>query len=142
MGISTGGGQFKETLGYIRQNTKAWGFEYVCGVGIPHFNSLTPKFREKTEKKIDEAAQAFYKAVKNNEGYKPTIGDLLWFKMWRLNSGECADPNPVDNKYWKEKGWLQSDYYYDLNINPFKKILIEGMGKLMRSFMGKVYKGY
>lgn len=29
MGLAAGGGQFKETLGYLRQNCQAWGFDYV-----------------------------------------------------------------------------------------------------------------
>jgi len=142
MGLATGGGQFKETLGYLRQNCTAWGFDYVHGLGVPHLSALTATFRAKVVRQMDEAATVFYREVREKAPRKPGIKDLLWFKMWRLNSGECANPNPVDHKYWEEKGWLQSSYYYSTDINPLQKALSFGIGKIMKIFMRKMYQGY
>lgn len=33
---------------------------------------------------------------------------------------EALEP---DKKYFEVKGWLESDYYYDVDINPIKRMV-------------------
>jgi hypothetical protein len=63
MGLATGGGQFKETLGYLRQNCTAWGFDYVHGLGVPHLTALTATFRP-CVRQMDEAGHGFLSEVR------------------------------------------------------------------------------
>lgn len=142
MAIATGGGQFKETLGALKQNSKAWGFEFVQKLGVPHLDALTPEFREKVDKKIGKAAKVFYEAVLKQQVSSPKLGDLIWFRMWRLNAVACKESNPTDYRHWTEKGWIAGKYYCETRINPFTNMISSFIGQLIQIFMRKIYKGY
>lgn len=142
MGVASGGGQFKGTLGYIAENVKAWGCTYVTGLGVPHLESLQPAEKAKTEANIKKQAERFYTAVREHQVRKPGLSDLLWFRMWRINSEVCKEAIPADYAYWKEKGWHSKDYYTDQPLNVFQVGFSRGMGKIMRFFMSKIFVGY
>jgi multimeric flavodoxin WrbA len=140
--IASGGGQFKETLSALKQSSKAWGFDFVQKLGVPHLDSLTPGFRQKVDKKIEGAARAFHEAVLAQQVSRPKLGDLIWFRMWRMTAIACKDSNPTDFRHWTGKGWISSQYYYETKINPFSNMVSSFIGQLTKIFMRKVYKGY
>lgn len=142
MAIASGGGQFKETLNHIEQNAKAWGCDFVCSLGVPHIDSLTPKYREKSLKDINNKALIFYNEVKRKRVINPGIGRLIWFDMWKSTAIACKESTPQDLKYWEDKGWIDSEYYYDAKINLFKKAVIILVGKIGKIVMHKIYEGY
>lgn len=142
MGVASGGGQFKETLGYIKQNVKAWGATYVTGIGAPHPDALVPKRRKALEQSIDTAARHFYTTVRLGHMPKPSLFDLTWFRMWRLNALAGKSFTPRDLAYWSEKGWMERDYFTPTPLNPLQRAFGWGMEKLLRAFMRSVYMGY
>lgn len=142
MGIATGGGYFKETLGYLETNAKYLGFEFVNKLGVPHMEALTPKYKLKMLKDIDKEVEIFYKALKDNKLPVPGIGDLMRFGMWKTNAIACRESLPCDYPYWNEKGWLDKEYYYDTKINIFKKIIVSGLGIIGKWYMHRMYIGY
>lgn len=142
MGVTTGGGQFKETLSYLAQNARAWGAQPVAEVGVPHMDSLTPRFRAKTERSIAKAAQRFHRALQGPKHPSPRLGDLMWFRMWRINARVNEEALPADHAYWMEHGWFEADYYYPASIGPFKRAVAYAGEKALRLFMRQVYVGY
>lgn len=142
MGIATGGGQFKETLAYIKQNTHAWGFSYASEVGVPHLEALTPKMRQKVEGEIVRAAQRFYQTVAAGRTPAPSLYDLMWFRMWRINARACKADNPTDFNYYTEKGWFDQDYYTGQPVNPLLRPILPLVEKLILSTLRSVYVGY
>jgi multimeric flavodoxin WrbA len=142
MGISSGGGQFKETLGYIKQNAEAWRCSYVTGLGAPHPDSLVPKRRQQLEREVEMAARKFYLTTKAGVAPQPSLMDQLWFRMWRMNAAAAKGFAPRDFKYWNEQGWFESDYYTVKRVNPAMRLLSGSIEKLMRAFMRSVYVGY
>lgn len=142
MGIASGGGQFKETLGYLKQNARVWGFTWVNQLGAPHPDALQPKMRANLERDIEKAARRFYSAVSAQQIPNPGWGDLIWFRMWRVNAIACKEFTPADFKHWTEKGWFQQEYYTTVKMNWAKRLFARGMEKLLRLFMRQVYVGY
>lgn len=138
MALSTGGGMFKETLGYMKTNLKNWGFDFVEEIGVPHPDSLTPKFRKKSLDELKRKSETFYEALKKNETRVPGLGDLIWFRIWKINTAVL----PYDRGAWEKRGWLGADYYYEVKINPFKKAVADLVAKLAKWYIKRVYTGY
>jgi multimeric flavodoxin WrbA len=142
MGLVSGGGQFKETLDYIKLNTTNWGFTYVTGVGVAHHEALTPKYAAKQEKDLRNAADMFYQAIKSQKHPTPSLSDLIRFRVWRINARYLKESNPVDNAYWTEKGWFEKNYYADRPVFFLKTLAADVMEKIIHRFMRSVYQGY
>lgn len=45
------------------------------------------------------------------------------FRMSRTSIKLMLDESYRDYTYYKEKGWFESDYYYSVKLNPFKKLI-------------------
>jgi len=142
MGLASGGGQFKETLDYIKLNTSMWGFTYVTGVGVAHPDALQPKKAAQQEADLRKAAEKFYAAVSSQKHPSPSLYDLIRFRVWRINAGSLADSNPTDHAYWTEKGWFNQDYYTNQPVFFLKKIAADVMEKIIHRFLRSVYQGY
>lgn len=137
LAVVTGGGMFKDIYAYLRNVTKAWGCDFVTGVGVPHLKGLTPGFRARVLRDLDRGVRAFYDALMQGKPRRPGTGDLMWFAMWK--NAALAYRNPPDLKYWEEKGWLSAPYYYPVSTNPLVLGAIGLASKLVRSFMRKMY---
>ena len=142
MGIAAGGGQAGPALNYIKENTHCWGYTYVTGISAQHPEALQPKMRAKLEHTIEKASRKFYETVKKGEHPAPSLFDLIWFRMWRMNARAVADSAPVDLNYWTEKGWLTSDYFTNKPVGLLKHAFGQVMEGLLGRFMRSVYKGY
>lgn len=142
MALSTGGGMFKDTLGYLKTNADFWGCHFVNKLGVPHLDSLKPKYREKVLRDIDNAAFVFYNAVKADTNPVPSIGALFRFNMWKSNAIACREVLPTDYPYWKAKGWLDSEYFYETRIGLHKKLALKLIGFAGGLFMSRMYEGY
>ncbi len=143
MVVGLAGGPQKTVQNYLAKNAHAWGYDVEVKLGaIAHIDSLRPKFVKKEKKKIEKAADNFYRKLKNNKLLKPSVYDLVYFKMWKINTLAGKNLNPADYNYWKDKGWLESNYYYNVRIGPINKILAAFGGAIINSMMHKVYKDY
>jgi multimeric flavodoxin WrbA len=142
MALSTGGGMFKETLGYLETNANFWGCHFVHKLGIPHLESLKPKFREKIMSDLDTAASVFYNAVKEDRKPVPSLGALFRFNMWKSNAIACKEVLPRDYPYWLEKGWIDKEYFYDTKIGLHKKLALKVIGIIGGIYMSRMYVGY
>ena len=89
---------------------------------------------EKQQRKIDRvlAAQARrYHARLEKPGYPaPTLIGMMFFRMSRTKVRLELDDRSRDYRYYADKGWLESDYYYPARMGP----LIKGAGQLFDSF--------
>ena len=142
MGLASGGGQFKETLDYIKLNTSMWGFTYVTGVGVAHPEALQPNKQMEQEASLRKAAEKFYQAVQSQKHPSPSLYDLIRFRVWRINAGCLTDSNPTENAYWKEMGWFDQPYYTKQPVFFLKRIAADVMEKIIHRFLRSVYQGY
>ncbi len=142
MALVSGGGQFKETMDYIKLNTTNWGFTYVTGVGVAHHNDLVPKHQIKQEASLVKAADTFYQAIKSQQHPSPSLYELIRFRVWRINARYLKESNPTDNAYWAEKGWFNMPYYVDRPVFFLKTIAADVLEKVIHRFMRSIYQGY
>ncbi|NMB55618.1 MAG: flavodoxin family protein [Leptolinea sp.] len=142
MALASGGGQFKETLDYIKLNVTNWGFTFVAGIGIAHHEALQPGRQAKQELDLQKTAEKFYAAVKSQKHPSPGLYELIRFRVWRINAKYLKESNPTDNAYWNEKGWFDAAYYVERPISFLKIIAADVMERVIHRFMQSVYQGY
>jgi multimeric flavodoxin WrbA len=142
MAIATGGGMFNETLKYMEQNAKSWGFHFVNKLGVPHIESLRPKYKEKQLKNIDREVDHFYESVKVNKLPIPALKELMWFNIWKGNSMACKESLPSDYPYWQQKGWYDKNYFYDTKVSLWKRVIMKLFNAMGRWYMKRIYVGY
>ena len=142
MGVSSGGGMFGPVFKYLKMNVECWGGTWVDGLGVPHYESLTPKYRDKLDRDISCKAEKFIRAMEVKTLPRPTFGRLMWFNMWKMNAEAGKDGVVKDYEHWTETGWFKSDYYYPIKLGFFKRTALKLTAALTRRIMRKVYNGY
>ncbi|MBD3213439.1 MAG: hypothetical protein GF311_12600 [Candidatus Lokiarchaeota archaeon] len=142
LGIVVGGPVAKTCLKYLSKTTQAWGGTWVGGFGVPHYDSLTPKYKKSLDKDFETYAYQFYKALEKKPLIKPSIKRIMWFYIWKVNVVVCKEDGVKDFEYWKQKEWVNSFFYYPIKINPFKKAITKLMMNLGKKFMGKMFESY
>jgi len=113
----------KDIIKYFNFIGKALGFNVVSGTCIRTLEPLSQELERKNDKKIMKLSKNFYSQLVKNELPKPSIFELMIFRMSRSTMKIKLDESFRDYNYYKEKGWFKSDFYYDVSLNPFKKIL-------------------
>ncbi|HUT80241.1 MAG TPA: NAD(P)H-dependent oxidoreductase [Candidatus Bathyarchaeia archaeon] len=144
MVVGLAGGPNKVVRKYLAQNAHAWGYDVEVQLStIAHLDALRPKFEKSNRKSITKASEKFYQSLKKNKVRKPKLFDLFYFGMWQHNAKVNEIELPTDFKYWTEKGWFDTRYYYKTRIfNPFKLLLAAIGKKILKSVMHRVYKNY
>lgn len=141
-GISSGGGIFGEVFKTMKSNVLSWGGDWIGELGVPHYDSLTPKYKLKCDIDYNKKAELLLKAMDDKKPHIPSINQLMMFRVWKMNSVACKKAIPLDYAYWTEKGLFEKDFYYPVKIGLLKRILVGLISKMARSFMRKVYIGY
>ncbi len=136
------GGMFKDAIKYMKKVVHAWGFEVVSTLGIPDIDPLTEKYKKKSMKKLDKAADDFFNGLKKDKLPSPSIYDLVWFNIWKINAEVNKEDIPADYEYWAKYGWFDMEYYYEVRINPIKKAVAFIGTFFANRFMKRVFKGY
>lgn len=138
MGIVTQGvyGE-KKTLSYLNEVARFWGFRVNKGLTFTTPpNSLTKEDYEKMKTKTQNVSERFYLNILSDKMPVPTAFELFLFRMNRSIKPSIQQESPRDYEYFKQKGWLESDYFYPTSLSPFK-ILI---GWLVDRFGAKIGK--
>jgi len=99
------------------------GFNVVKGSCITTLEPLTKKNRENNEKVIDKHSKRFYSKLLNNQYPTPSLLKLMLFKYARSSIKSMLNEEYKDYRYYKEKGWFESDYYYPVKLNLMKKLI-------------------
>jgi multimeric flavodoxin WrbA len=141
-GISSGGGMFKDVFKLLRSNVESWGGTWVGELGVPHYDSLTVKFKQKCNQDFKKKAELLLKGIEKKDKPIPGINRLMMFNIWRMNAKACKESNPADYAYWNENHLFESDFYYPVRINMFVRTVTGIIYRVARSFMKKVYVGY
>lgn len=113
----------KEILKYFESVGQFWGFNVCKGVGLTTpSNDLLPYELEKIERKLSLAAERFYKALLTAKSPTPNFLKLWIFRFVRTFHAINTDNSYRDYHYFKENGWFESQYYYDVKLCFVKKL--------------------
>lgn len=113
----------KGVLKYLHTTGKFMGFHVSKGCNVTTLRPITKNQQQKLNKKVKKASIRFYKELlRKNIPPSPSFFKLILFRMARTGI-KTLDPKFKDYQYYKEKGWLTSDYYYPIRLNPLKKLV-------------------
>jgi multimeric flavodoxin WrbA len=100
----------------------ALGFNVIKGTCINSLEPMTEKGRKKIDKIMDRHSRKFYLKLIKNEYPAPSLFELMIFRMARTSRRIMLNENFRDYTYNVENGWFESDYYYPVRLNLFKKM--------------------
>jgi multimeric flavodoxin WrbA len=95
------------------------GFNVVKGSCATAFEPMTEKEQLKRDTALARQSNRFHRRLSKPAYRVPTLLDLMLFRMSRTSIGVMLRNR--DYTYFREQGWLQSDYWYPTRIGPLKK---------------------
>ncbi len=131
--VNTGGIGQKEALSSLKYALGGARIVHELGVATPPWPEKE-KAVEKKERAINKAAENFYRGCLDKSLPSPSFYEYMGFLILKKISAELPDYLAADLKFYAGK-----DYYYDVNINPIKKLAAGAMFRfamLMMKDMG------
>jgi multimeric flavodoxin WrbA len=125
-------------VGYLDFVGGGLGFNKVKGSCINTRGPITEKQQAKNDQVLAAHARRYYARLQKPAYPSPPLFNLFLFRWGRTAMRLELDESWVDYRYYRDKGWFQSDYYYPTHLDPLKK----GVGKIVDLlFSGVAKKG-
>ena len=105
------------------------GFNVVKGTCVSGLDPRTDRDQQKIDRARVRQAKQFYAGLAKPTCPAPSLLRLAVFRTFRSMIRQASDDSTCDYRYYAEKGWLESDYYYPTRLGPLKKVA----GKLFDS---------
>lgn len=134
-----GGGKI---AGYINEVFDFWGMKKVEGIVVSggvyvnnvHSEEVTGKNRKAVEKGLDR----FCKKLNDDRPRKPSLFQMMIFRATRSSMKYFDEALEPDKKYYENKGWITSDYYYPVRIGIFKRVVGAFIDSMIKKMARKV----
>lgn len=107
-------------LKYLHATGENLGFHVSKGCCVSALDPMTGSQRQKLIRKAKKAAARFHQELLR-PAPKPSLLRLMIFRVGRT-SVKYADQDFRDYQYYKEKGWLEAPYYYEVKLGSFKSL--------------------
>ena len=98
------------------------GFNTVKGVSVTALDPRTEKDQRKIDRALERLSRRFYARLVKPAYPVPSLFMLMGFRMGRATIKEKLDDTSRDYRYYANKGWFESDYYYSTDLGPLKKV--------------------
>ena len=118
--VTQGIGKGGDILKYLYFAGENMGFYVSKGCCINTLEPMTELQQEKLNRKVKEVSARFYKELMRATP-PPSFFRLMMFRISRPLI-KAAGEKYRDYHYYKEKGWLESDYYYPTSLGLPKKL--------------------
>jgi multimeric flavodoxin WrbA len=112
------------------------GFNTTMGATVTGFDPMTDKQRKKADKDLKALSKRFTSKLAKSANFEPSLFQLISFRIGRSMIKLEADRDSVDYKYYADRGWISSDYFYPTHLNFFKR----ASGNLLDSIAGVLRK--
>ncbi len=120
--VVQGIGKGEEIVKYLDFVGKGLGFNMVKGCCLKTLEPMTEKGQKKFDMIIARQSKKFFEQLVKNEYPSPSLWWLMVFRMGRTSMKKMLDESWRDFTYYRDKGWFESDYFYPVKLNPFKKL--------------------
>ncbi len=126
-----GGDKIAERLDFA---ANCLGFKTLKGLVATGLDPKTEQQQKKIDRDLARQSERFYALLSKPADSVPTLYQLMFFRIGRTTIKLQADPESVDYKYFVDRGWLESDYYYPTRLGTLKRVA----GHLIDSMMFKL----
>lgn len=116
-GIGLGG----KIVDYFDFAARCLGYNTVKGACITALEPMTERERAKMDRVLANQAQRYYASLNRAENPVPSLIMLMGFRMGRTSMKLELDDSSLDYRYYEERGWFESDYFYPTRLGPLKK---------------------
>ncbi len=124
------GGGHKEVLNFLEGTASAWGCDVVSRLGISSSQMEKPAYLEKVSDCIDDLARTFIQEIRRGELGSPKFSALMNFRA--MQNMTRRQKNSVNYAYWEQRNWLDAEYYTDVPINPWARLMAGYIAGKMR----------
>lgn len=112
----------ESVLKYLDEVGRLWGFRVCPGLGLTVlWEKPLPSDFNKINDEAEKAAKRFYDSLTAISDPVPSLKEVIMFRSVRAFHSIAAG-FPRDHLYYKEQGWLESDYYYETRLGWYKKL--------------------
>ncbi len=112
----------KEISKYFNFIGNGLGFTVVNGCCLTAIEPMTEKDRKTFDRVLDRLSGKFHAALARKKYPAPGLFKLFIFRYARTSMKLLLDDRSRDYAYYKKNGWFESEYYYPIQLNPFKKL--------------------
>ena len=112
----------KEIVKYFDFIGNGFGFNVVSGACVRSLEPMSEKDKKNFDAVIDRLSKKFYLQLVKKEFPVPSLFKVMIFRWARSSMKKMLNEDFRDYRYYRDKGWFESDYYYPVNLNPFKKL--------------------
>lgn len=126
-----GGGSIRKYLEDMGEN---FGFHVTRGSCVTTLEPTTERQQKKLAREIELSSERFYRGLMRQAPPPPSLFRLMLFRVSRTNLMVILDEKYRDYNHYREKGWFESDFYYDTSLGPAKKLagyLFDFLGRQM-----------
>ncbi|GAA0178971.1 flavodoxin family protein [Clostridium sediminicola] len=136
--VTSDGGGHKQVSKYMKMTVTGWGCNLIGSINIisPMYfedkkdNSVwgyDEGYHNKMTSYLNKLADRFKGVIRSGISEIPSFYEIFMFNCLRSKTFTSQ----ADYDYWHDKGWLNSYYFYDTRLNPFKKIF----GTILRAIV-------
>ncbi|MBN1402530.1 MAG: flavodoxin family protein [Anaerolineae bacterium] len=115
---------------YLDTLAMALGFTVVKGTCVTPVDPMTEERQRKIDRALSDQARRFHAGLAKAGYPAPTWLKLMLFRVGRNTIRQMFDESSCDYRYYTERGWFESEYYYPTRLGPLKKLagrLIDAM---------------
>ena len=111
----------KKIVKYLDFASGALGFNTVPGSCFTALDPPTSRETAKRDRALAAHARRFHDRMAGVPFPTPSLLMLWGFRMGRTNVRLELGEADRDYRYYTDKGWFDSDYFYPVRLNPLKK---------------------
>jgi multimeric flavodoxin WrbA len=115
-----GGGEIVKYLDFVGSGI---GFNTVKGSCITALQPMTEVEKQKIDAILTRQARRFHEQLTRHPFPSPSLFRLMAFRMSRTSISLELTESDCDYRYYKEKGWFESAYYYPVHLRFGKKLV-------------------
>ncbi len=130
-----GGGDIVKYLDFVGNGL---GFNTVKGACVTALDPRTEKDQQRIDRTLAKHSERFYATLAKPPYPVPSLFKLMVFRMSRTSIRLMLDDSYRDYRYYADKGWFESDYYYPTRLGAPKKVagrLFDLTSPLLRRMM-------
>lgn len=119
---------------YLSSMGENFGFQVSKGCVLTTLEPRTEAAQKKITREIKRASARFYKKLMRPTAPAPSFLRLMMFRLSRTSIKSMLNDEYLDYRYYREKGWFESGYYYLVPLGIIKRTVGRGfdlLGKLM-----------
>jgi len=114
-----GGNKIVKYLDFVG---KGLGFNTVKGSCVTALDPITEEAQRKIDRVLAAHSKRFHDRLMRPPYPIPTLLKLMVFRTARTTIRLMLNETARDYRYYRDKGWFESDYYYPVRLNPLKRV--------------------